>query len=408
MSKDRIVRRLLLLALLLFPLQAYATPTEIVRYVDGNCAENGDGSASGCAKTGGGVGAHSNLCYAIEAERAIGVDLVSRDVNITVYLTPGPSPETCTNFSTALSNDQAAPYPGGGSPDAFTKDSTHHFTFIADPEDRYALEYSNTFGTGAFSVWKYINIETPAAPGIGLIASRGSTVDGSVIICTGVGDGGANATQGIQVAISTGTPESRIANNIIIGCDYGIRVNNIGDWGVDYDPRVGLYNNTVVDSPFYGIYVATCSSIPFPSCGYCSDTDTSKSALFLANNLIDGSGTADFGWGSSCNDMTCCFYSLGANATSDGTSPDGSNFQSQTASFVSPGTPNYDYHLTSADEACYQRAVDLRANDFYAVTNDFEGQPRAAASSCGGDGGPPIRKGFQLLLKGVTPGDMQP
>lgn len=374
-----------LLSVLIFASIGRSSPEQIVRYVNGTCSENGDGSSNDCAKGEGQPGAHSDACYCVEAERAIGVNLTSRDVNIKCSLTNGASPDSCSNFFGSLNLDTVREYPGGGgSNETFIKDSTHGITLEGDPLDPYQID-SDAVNLGDHASLQYVRVHSTDTGVVNVVSiDAGSFLEGVQIIC----DSTNAASYGLLVG-NLQTDTAPFANNIISGCGNGVQLAGFGTnlfGGIAYT-RWAFYNLTIEGAAGTGFRINQC----YGSSSDCDPDNPAKSILFLGNLLIQGSGTADISWDSSCDSLAeACFISLGANATSDGSSPDGASYQNQTASFQGPGAPNYNYRLQAEDAVCLRRGIDLTENSFYSVTHDFEGQPRASSySDCGGDGVPP-------------------
>jgi hypothetical protein len=93
----------ILFVLLFFATSAFAV-TNKTAYVNTDCANSGDGTASSCAASPGGAGAYNTLDAAIYAEETANADLVSSDINLTIdcrgATADGPIDAIGTRFTT--------------------------------------------------------------------------------------------------------------------------------------------------------------------------------------------------------------------------------------------------------------------------------------------------------------------
>lgn len=161
------------------------------------------------------------------------------------------------------------------------------------------------------------------------------------------GSGTSNNRWGIEVKNSDDTI---IVNNII----SGNWVYGIGSWWAGGNPGGNVvYNNTIIDALSYGFGLGT-----------------SGADWYVKNNLIEGSGTADY------RDVGT--YATTATNWGENDSPDGTDYEMD----GTPPTPtwedaaNDDYHLASGDDGDYE-GTDLSADGQYAFSTDMEGDTRS-------------------------------
>lgn len=187
------------------------------------------------------------------------------------------------------------------------------------------------------------NTATAGEPSVGIVSDETtSTVIVRNCIAWKLGDSTASGHECIGIGARRnyyGAYKFAAYNNIIFG-DWEDGLYMYAEPG--QNDTGFFYNNTVVDALDYGFY-------------WDRDTGGSSSVVYLKNNILDGSGTADY----SDNSGSTGTLNSATNITSDATSPDGASYQSVSMTYANAGSD--DYRLSSSDTDAIAAGTDLSA-----------------------------------------------
>lgn len=317
------------------------------RYVNTASSAGGNGTTSG---TSGANRAYATLGAALLAEAA---NLVSADVYLEIEASGSAADTSCPDV------------------DGFTTDATRYIHIYPTATD----EHLGVWNTGKYRVEcaadnaflirvPNVRVEgiqlrnTQNNPSRGFTLASGAT--GAVYlernIIRGPASPGSDA-QGIRSYTSNTGVRLRVASNIIYGFYDGIFLVT----GDGSDMQWYVYNNTIVGSTNYGIFLSAYGT-----------SDVAK----VRNNLIQVSTTLDYVRDGSFDTLV-----TSRNVTEDTSSPDGASYQSKVATFVGAS----DYHLDPGDTAALGLGTDLSGDADYPFDFDIDGETRSAPWDIGAD-----------------------
>lgn len=355
-------RFVLALALLLFPAQALAV-TATDRYVNTDCANNGDGTASSCAASNGAAGAYNSQQNASTDIQSDFPNLVSADRAITVHC-KGTAADTSEPIWENL-----------------VTDATRTITVTVDVADRhdgkwntskYRLVNGNYFAALQVKGIKYftaswMQIEqnrtgsSGGTEGSG-IDTRGQGLNGGKWVFEGniiryTGDYVNVSATGFEDDVNDTNLVKVFRNNVILYFKRGGYFRT-GDDGSYY-----LFNNTCYSNEATGDICIVIRD-------YGSGTITYVAKNNLANGTLQGYDISGNG-----------VYTHSNNLSEDTSSPD-NTLDSKAVTFVNEG--GGDFHLASADTAAKDAGADLSGvtNGF---TVDIDTQTRSGTWDVGAD-----------------------
>lgn len=357
----------ILIIFLLFASNVEAV-TAVNKYVNTDCANNGDGTANTCAASPGAAGAYKTLQQAIDDIVADTPNFVTSDVAITIRC-KGATADAGTG-----SIDAAATI------DGFTLDATRNLVILSDAGDRH---------DGKWNTSKY-RLVGSFYSGVVYILDPFVTLAWLQIEQTRTGAAPSTFGNGVQVEVSgtsgfvafyqnilryTGdytNQEAEAINDLNFetsGIDKTFVNNIFYDWkkGLEFRPLgnedIVAYNNTC-----YSNQAGECYTVRGSAAG--SVTITAK------NNLANGTNT---GWDV---DVTAGgTWTHNNNLSEDTTSPD-NTYDSKVITFVNEATR--DLHLDAADTNATDDGADLSAASPN-LTIDIDNDTRVAPWDIGAD-----------------------
>jgi len=342
---------------------AYAV-TAVDRYGNTDCANNGDGTASTCAASGGAAGAYNNLGNALSDITSDYPNFNTSDVAVTLHMKGATADTTDPDMSGIIAPN-----------------ATHDFKMVVDPTDRhdgkwntgkYRLVNGGYYGVIAarlqFLTVDGFQLESNTndndAKGTGVVIrpeAEGGTI--KVLNClyrkTGTSTNSGNRGIDFNLSESTGGTKLIAVNNIIYGPTNGSGIycsTSVSDTCI-------VYNNTVVNAGGSGIELLFYGS---------NDT------IYVKNNLIQYSTNPDY-----YSESTATSFTSANNVTEDTSSPDGGTYQSKSATFVNSASK--DFHLASGDTAAKDVGVDLSADGQFSFTTDIDNDTRTGTWDVGAD-----------------------
>jgi hypothetical protein len=351
------------LALVFLPGIAVGVDT---RYLDVDCGNNGDGSASTCAGSPGGAGAYnsaSNAASDIDADCATAADQID-------LLAAGTAADTtCPNFTgciTSSSNyirfrcdpgkaDGCRTASGTYSTSAYRLECADYYRVIAVNVDHMRVEHLQIKATGN---------DDSRAMGIEFVSGAGDhRAIGNLIIYAPSGAATTSlANHGISNRFNSSAGQVlRLANNIIVNYQRaGIYFQTflVGTSSAFYG-----YNNTIVDSGSLSDLSGTSQN------GLVIDCDGPSDTVKVRDNIIQNARDDDYVKSGTCSTLTTA-----KNITEDATSPDGASYQSKVVVFVDEASD--DFHLSTSDTVAYELGDDLSADADFAFTTDFDRETR--------------------------------
>lgn len=339
--------------------------TAITNHLTPGCANNGDGTAAGCAASGGAAGAYNTFSNAITGIQTLYPSFVASDVIVTLLAHTGTAVDSQAGSITINA----------------TMDATRYLIIQTSGVDRSNGLYQGYRLSCGGSVDQCILIDGTAGTKVVIdgLAFKETVPDGS----------GRGATVSLTnntyaeisncffwYAQSSGTANTsarnsaidgdsaalivKAKNNIIYNYREGIHIRSIFQTSSDYE----IDSNTIVDSRAYNLHF---------------EMDGSSDTLGVYDNLLKGGTTADFLISSSA-----ATYNHLTNSTSDTSSPDGGSFQSKTFTFVN--SASQDYHLTAGDTGAKGLGTNCATScTGYVFTDDIDGGTRAAPWDNGAD-----------------------
>ena len=377
------MRKALFLAVLLFAQTAWAA-TAVEKWVDTDCADNGDGTQGDCAKTPGAAGPYNSLTNALTGESAARPNLVSNDESLTIMLQGTAADTTAVYFDPAFFTTDAthtvrlkgAETATGRHP-GYWSTSHYRLSAAACSGGAVLLVNENNVLVDDFQIENTGTADAGCNNGIGLSLSNGaySNVYANGMFVRGNPAGAPQVTSyGIYMTYLQGARTVYIANNITTG------VSNAGLFiGCNASDQITVYNNTSYGNA-YGIRIWKGTMC-----------NLGGATIHAKNNLLQGNSSAD--WNIPSTGGGTPTYDISSNVTSDATSPNGATFQNRTASFVNPA--GLDFHLQKNDTAALNACVSLAADATYAFVRDVEYTLRATKWDCGADEQPDqFRMGF--------------
>lgn len=329
------------------------------KWVDTDCANNGDGSASSpCAASPGAAGPWNSWN---NAKSGVGTPAAP-----TIVYMAGTAADT-----TALDQNGAA------------TSTANYVKYVCDPGKG---DGCNTTGIWSTSHYRLSTGDTIASlliqdehirvenlqieqtgggdsnrhTGITIDNVTGSTADirivGNIIRCSGTCLSSPPTTTdhfGIRMAGSTG--KITFANNIIYGfSDIELATQTSGT-----DQVMNVYNNTLYGAGNRNFYIYA---------------DGSNDTLNFKNNLMNG-GAGDYQ-----RDLTVTNLTTSNNVTEDTSSPDAA-YRSKACTFVDE--TGRDFNLDSGDSNCKDAGADLSADGAFAFSTDQAGDTRSGTWDIG-------------------------
>lgn len=352
--------------ILLLALPAFA---DVTRYIRTDCTSfNGDGTTSSCAASNGGVGAYSTCSNAeSDIQTDYSANLVTAATGVVTLDAAGATADGGCTFS------------------GITTDASNYIRLYVDPANRhdgkwntskYRLSSSGTTINIQIAHLRIIGVQAETTgSGSGSYAAIGNffnangtspTITDSVVKFGTCNTGGGGNCHGIYLFPQSGTTYvTTVVNNVV----FGSATTSISD-GIVVESRnssdIIVYNNTVYRGR-YGISIGNVSA--------------TSDRLYLRNNVVNGTGSGDFGVGNSGDWST---YTTSNNVSSDASSPDVS-YRSLSCSFVSTTVASEDFHLQSGDTNCKNQGTDLSGDAQYSFSTDIDGQTRTGTWDIGAD-----------------------
>jgi hypothetical protein len=353
-----------ILILLFLVSQAHAL-TVVTRYVRTDCANNGDGTASSCAASPGAAGAYTTLANAESDIQTDYANFVSSDVQVDV---------DCAGTAAD----------GGLTIDGMTMDATRYLRIFTTQANRH----DGKWNTSKFRV---------SSSGTTIIVhDQYVRLDGLQIESTGTGSGWYAS---IYNSANSGGLSLHVTNSILRGaaCNTG----GGGEcWLVYFKPNVSntriYFANNIGYAPtsnfkrLFGLEGSDncCSGLliaAYNNTGYGGDygfsfnANGTSDALYLKNNVIQSTATADY----TISD-TFSTYTNSNNMSEDTSSPN-NTYDSLTCSYVNTTFATADYHLQSGDTNCQDDGADLSGDAQYAFSTDIDGATRTGTWDIGAD-----------------------
>lgn len=381
-------------ALLLWAQTAWAV-TAIEKWVDTDCAENGDGTAGECAKGPGATGPYKTLQDALTGESAIRSDLVANDESLTIMLQGATADTTVPIWfdSTLFNTDSTHQVRLKGAETATGRHpgywSTNHYRLSGASggtncvRDGILTIGENNVLVEDFQIEQTGTTEMTCNNGIGLSLMNGVYtniyVNGMFIRNNPAGTP-QTTTHGIYMTYLQGGRVVYIANNIMTGFTGAASTGMYIGCGGAGD-NITVYNNTS-----YGNGIG----LRFWKGTLCG---SGGSVFHMKNNLLQNN-TNDYNNPSTGGSTPT--YDFSSNVTSNASSPDGAQYRNLTATFVNAG--GLDFHLAKNDTAALNKCVSLAADATYQFVRDMDYTTRASRWDCGADEQPDR---FKLPLLGV-------
>lgn len=341
--------------LLLASTTAFAA-TQVTRYINTDCANNGDGTASTCAASAGAAGAYNGATNSItDVCGDYPSGFIAADVNVTIDAR-GATEDT-------LSGDIGCSPTGS--------DATRKLRFYVAPANRHdgkwnTSKYRIKQTSGDVVIYAYENFlviegvqvwnSDTVGQGYGILPSdspnnlvikdciiRGASVAGSA---------------GILINAPDNSGSYYLINNIIYDFDNGISIGNSGTSGTSFY----VYNNTVANVG------GTCIE---PTAYGTTDK------LVMKNNVMQDCTGNDY-----YTEDPWSTYTHSNNITEDATSPDVS-FRSKSVVFANQASD--DYHLGASDVEAKDLGTDLSADADYPFSTDIDNQTRSGSWDIGAD-----------------------
>ena len=362
----------ILFFLLLFASTVQAE-TLVDRYVDTDCANNGDGTSNSCAGSPGGAGAYRTLQQALDDVFTDYPDMVSADVDVAIRC-QGATADAGTG-----STDHAALI------DGFTMDATRNLFILADEADRhdgkwntgkYRLEGSFYYGVIRLRdpyvtiAWLQIGQTrtgaAPSTPGAGIyIDLNGSPTAGRMLFARNVmrytGD---YTNQSVRAFDDQHTETS--------GQDKIFETNIIYDYvrGIELRPE---------PSGDVYAYANTCLSNAASAICYVIRGNAGGSVTINArNNIAQGTAT-----GFDIDVSAGGTWTNSNNLSEDATSPN-NTYDSKVITFVDEG--GRDLHLDPGDTEAVDQGFDLSGvAEPVTVDIDNDSRPENAVYDIGAD-----------------------
>ena len=357
---------LFILGFLFLGVQVQYAEAQTTRYVDTDCANNGDGTASSCAASPGAAGAYTSWN---NAKNDIIADFATPAAPITVYMA-GTAADT-TAVSANGQSPSAANYikwtcdsgKGDGCNTTGTWSTAHYRLSTGD--NTSTLDINDPF-------WRIENLQIEQTGGGDTNPHRGISVQnlggsgglrliGNIIRCSGTcASSPPTVANHNGVYMNDQSVQDLIAvNNLIYGfSDSQLQTNTSGFGGGLYY----YYNNTLYGGT-YGLYFYA---------------DGGSDTVVMRNNLLCGSSGGDyFKTAEAISTLT-----TQNNVTCDASSPDAS-YRSATISWVDQA--GGDYHLQSSDAGAKDRGADLSADGVYPFSTDIDTQTRSGTWDAGAD-----------------------
>ena len=351
--------------LLLIPSLAEAV-TVVNRYVDTDCANNGDGTSTSCAASNGAAGAYKTVSQAFSDVSSDYANFVTSDVQVTVHCKGATADTTQLNLT------------------GVTLDATRYIKFVVDQADRH----DGKWNTGKYRLsvddyWGALRIDVPfvrisgfqieqtrtgasgGTEGSGIYMNLDSgDNDGFVLIESSIirysGDYTNQNAYGCSDPMNGRTNFTTVLrNNIFIGFVRGIECGRTST-----NDDVYVYNNTIYSNQSGAIGVVVR--------GY----GGAGATLNFYNNLYNGSQT---GWDIDVSGGATWNHSN--NLSEDTTSPD-NTYDSLAVSFVNEGSG--DFHLSSGDTAAKDAGAD-ESGATNGMSDDIDGQTRSGTWDIGAD-----------------------
>ena len=357
------MKRLAILFFLLVPTAALAADKTV--YIRTGCANDGDGTASSCAGSPGGAGAHNTCANAISDELVANANLVSMAGDL-ILDAAGTTAET-TGCTIA----------------GFTTSATYLVRLDGDwtggvwSTSYYRFEIAGSIGAGVTVNDEYVEIQDVQfyASGTGTgnyrsITSEegngGLSLKVSNCLMRGEAHSATGTASGIYFRPDVANTRGTFFNNIVYGYSgddtIGLRL-----WGSGYNDGeiIIAYNNTVHGA----------------NKGISTHGGGASDAQYIKNNIVQSNATAGYDLnfaGAHATDTTA------TNLSEDTSSPT-NTWDSQVVTFVSETGGSEDLHLNASDTAAKDQGTDLSGDAQYAFSIDIDGATRTGTWDIGAD-----------------------
>lgn len=354
------MKKILFLAFILLNASIALAVTPVTRYVRTDCANNGDGTASSCAASGGAAGAYKTLSQGFVDVSSDYPDFVSSDVQVTLDLA-GATADTTEVSLTFI-----------------TVDATRYLSLLVTQANRH---------DGKWNTGKY-RLVAPGYDGVLEVRLAFTRIEGLQIEQNRTGASPGGKMHGIVINNSTASAYFSVDNCILrytgdytnqeafglydahdgAGTTVVFRNNIAYDFNFNFFARteasdtIYLYNNTgidsIVDNFGYRLY-------------------GSGATFTMINNLAQGSTGSDY----NADGSSGATFTTSNNIAEDASSPDAS-YQSKVVTFVNEAGD--DLHLDSSDSEAVNNGADLSAAT-QGMTTDIDGQIRSGTWDIGAD-----------------------
>lgn len=348
-------RRLLLAALF----AASTAQAQTVVHVNLSCANNGTGSSSTCAASGGAPGAMNDLESAVEGYST--KDLVTAAAGGLEFRCHNPSDDTedmgsgqltTSGYTSNASNPLIIKSADLTAPCKLTSSAAYaailRFQGAAHTKID-GLHLTLTAGGGNFVYGLRLN-ELPSSPNL--------EISNSVIRYTGTTTG---RCYGAWLHPNQSSSTVKFWNNTLEGwdnCTSSFRFGAQLACTSRSNCSIVFYNNTL-DGNGTGVELSRF------------DAD-STSSIYFKNNLICNSAGSDYAFGGGSNTS----FTSATNQTCDATSPDGASYQNVSATFTTTGLPDVTGDPLDA-------GTDLSADGQLSFSTDYVGTSRSGSWDIG-------------------------
>ena len=358
-TKFPAMRKLIIIAHLLLPGIVNAA-TAVTRYVNTDCANNGDGTASTCAASAGAAGAYTTFDNSVTDIVADYPNMVSSDVQVTVDLRGAAADTSNPNIT------------------GTTTDATRYLRFVVDQSRRH----DGKWNTG---VYRLVN---NGYSGALLVNESFVRLEGLQVEQTRTGAGAGTPAGGIKVQDSGSSGDIRVENCILrYTGDYTNQVENYGIYDADAgSSQVLIVRNNIVYDFDRNLLLRTGTSdvtvaynntlVDGVTEGFSYRLYGSGATFYMKNNLVQGSATNYNADGSSGATLTSA-----TNLSEDASSPNSAN-RSKVITFVNEGSN--DFHLDSGETDAVDAGTDL-SGDTYSFSTDIDGATRSGTWDIGAD-----------------------
>ena len=353
-----------------------AAQTTIQRYVDTDCANNGNGTSGSCAASAGAAGAYNSMENA-----ATDIDADFSDI------TAGGTDEIILLQAAGTAADTSSPDFTG-----VTTDADHYIHITCDNGKGDGCRPSS----GGYSTSDY-RLETSQYSCALCITGIGDVIISNIQIkstcnddCVGTAIRWKGTATGTMIAYNNWLLYAAATTPTTSGNSYAI--DNV-DNATTSEKSVIAVNNIIYDFIDGGIRCST-SSTDGTGCVLYNNTigglaggaaigldlglSGTNDAIYIKNNLVQNVGGDDYHEDSAASTEVTV-----SNITEDSTSPDGPAFRNKTVTFENEGAD--DFHLDAADNVAGNHCNDLSADPIYSLSQDIDLDARTGSWDCGAD-----------------------